>query len=167
MINSVTSLPSISSTQTLIPQPVQLLPLIIPKFYPRASISRQCTETDPCIGPDQTKPYWDTDPSNPDYYVLTVSVGEIGKSITPIAGSLMVGWVNDPSDNEYPTYAEMEDFLLGFGVNGGVGVIGGGGVNWSPNRKNSARCISCEYGVVLIAQLGVSINYSGRVMQLH
>ena len=72
----------------------------------------------------------------------------------------MNGWIGDPLDNSIPTQGEMDEFLSGFGTNASLGILGGGGLSWNPFGGYYANHISSEIGIVLIAQMGISIGYS-------
>jgi len=146
-------------------------------------IGSKCTRTNQCISDWEIPGNWDLNPRNPDYSSLSISVGElygitliitrnrygsvygnlgvnIGKSITPLSGSLMNGWIGDPLDDSIPTQGEMDEFLSGFGANASLGVLGGGGLSWNPYGGYYANHFSSEVGIVLIAQMGISIGYS-------
>ena len=139
----------------------------------------------PTIGEDNTIPFWDTNPYNPDYYSGTINGGEIfgggvivtidrygntyaglsfniGKSLTPVSGTFVSGWIDNPFDNHYPSVAESEEYLQGLSVNAGVGALGGGNIGYNPSNGYYPNHFSFEYGAILIAELGISLNLSGE-----
>lgn len=139
----------------------------------------------PTIGPNNTIPFWDTNPQNPDYFSFGVSGGKIfgaganiiisrfgdlyiqagpsiGKAITPLSGNLTVGWIGNPFDEEYPSWGESDEFLGGWGATGCGGIVGGVCINYSKGEYYANR-FSYEYGVVFPAQLGVSLTYAARL----
>ena len=138
------------------------------------------------IGEDNTVPFWDTNPHDPDYYSATINGGEIfgggvivivdrygntfggisfnfGKSLTPVSGTLVGGWIGNPFDNHYPSVAESEEYLQGLSVNAGAGVLGGGNVGYNPINGYYPNHFSFETGVILIAELGISLNLTGEL----
>lgn len=55
----------------------------------------------------------------------------------------------------YPTYD--------FGVDASLGILGGGGLSWNPIGGYYANDFSSEVGIIMIAQLGISISYSAWI----
>lgn len=82
---------------------------------------------------------------------------------TLLSGSLMDGWVGDPSDNAYPSAAEMEEFMTGISINTSIGALGGAGINWNPINEYYANNLAYEFGMVLIAQAGISASYTWKI----
>lgn len=105
-------------------------------------------------------------PQDPDYYSIQASLiivalgividryGNIFISTGLSLGSslieggslaLVVGWIEDPLDSNYPSELISEDYFQGPSVMGSGGVLGGGGASWSPWSKSSGDAFSGEH----------------------
>jgi RHS repeat-associated protein len=123
--------------------------------------------------------WWDTNPKDPDYYTLTVNLGDlyggtltltltrygqsylgaggnIGKSFTFPAGTLNGGWIGSAKDNVMPDQANMDNFFTGLSFNGSIGAVADIGGNWSPFAGDNIPHTSIEYGIDAVASLGAS-----------
>ena len=150
-------------------------------------VSNGCTSTRPCIGPKPEDPsWWNLDPSSPDYYILSVSAGPIGlpgvtgtlaidryknvygglgvnygKSMESFSASLTGGFIGSPFDDVIPDPVNIQSFMTGWAINGGIGVGGGGGVTWSPGANQTfVSNVAVEGGIYLPPSLGVSAVHS-------
>ncbi len=149
-----------------------------------------CTSTHPCLMPKPENPsWWDLDPTNPDYYVLSVSAGppglpgltvtltmdrykniygglggNYGKSMESFSASFTGGSIGSPFDEQIPDPVNIESFLTDWAVNGGVGAAGGGGITYSPGANQtfiSRRAL--EYGIFLPPSIGLSDVHSWKL----
>jgi hypothetical protein len=89
--------------------------------------------------------------------------GNVGKSLAKADFNLSGGWVGSKLDSSMPDEAGMISFLSGLAINAGAGIVGGGGVTWSPNAGKYVSHVAWEYGAHLPADIGVSIVYSWRL----
>jgi hypothetical protein len=126
-------------------------------------------------------------PNHPAYYVLSVSAGDgggvtftlvtdrygnvyvgaggnVGKSISPVTGSLNGGWIGSAVDDNIPAPGNIDSFLTGLAVNGQVGVVGNGSITWSPLANDYIDHTALEYGAVLPFSIGVSATYSVKLI---
>ena len=148
-----------------------------------------CTEQIPCLNAKGEHPaFWDTDPSHPDYTVLTVSGGplflpgftftltqdryqsfyvgigaNLGESFGGVSSSITNGYIGDPFDDKIPD-AHIESFLTGFAINVSGGALGGGGATYSPHDQRAwLSRIGWEYGAFLPPSAGISIVYGMKI----
>jgi hypothetical protein len=149
--------------------------------------TQECTSTHPCLQPKPQNPsWWDLDPSHPDYYVLSASVGppglpgltatltidrykniygglggNYGKSMEAFSASLTGGSIGSPLDEKVPDPVNIKSFLTGWAVNGGTGIVGGGGITYSSGANETfVSKTAVEYGGFLPPSIGVSDVYS-------
>jgi hypothetical protein len=84
-----------------------------------------------------------------------------GKSITPVSGSFTLGWIGDPFDDYYPDPRTTSSFIEGLSMNASIGVVGGGGITFSPLANGSV--LAYESGA-FTPQAGVSIVITGKII---
>lgn len=159
----------------------------VPENQQGTVITNECLQSSPCMGAWEDPHWWDTNPKNPDYYVLTISAGKvggitvilvydrfsnvyvgiggnIGKSISPVTGSLNGGWIGSSHDNRIPDQANISSFLTGLAINGQAGVVGNVAGTWSPFANDYISHTAKEYGGVLPFSIGVSATYSFMIV---
>jgi hypothetical protein len=87
--------------------------------------------------------------------------GNYGKSMEVFSASLTGGYIGSPFDDAVPDPVNIQSFLTGWAVNGGAGVVGGGGVTWSPGANQTfVSDVAFEGGAYLPPSLGISAVYS-------
>ena len=143
-------------------------------------IGYPCTGSNPCIAPGGAGGNI-IDPKDPDYVNISVSIGagggftgnlifdrfgdvyislggNIGKSLTPLSGSISAGWIGDPFDDYYPSPVETTNFLEELTINGSAGVLVGGGLTISPGSTMTGG-IAYEGGAYW-PQMGISASWT-------
>ena len=155
-------------------------------FLTGQTIDNQCTQTYPCISAWENPTWWDTDASNPDYYVLSVNSGSvggvtfivvmdrygnvylgvggnIGKSISSVTISFNGGWVGSMIDDDIPDQGNIDTFLTGLAINGQLGIVGNVAFTWSPLANDYIDHSALEYGGVIPFSLGGSATYGFKI----
>jgi hypothetical protein len=151
------------------------------------TLEGQCTSVQPCLSAWEQPYWWDMNPEHPDYYVLSVSAGNVyggtaivvvdrygnvyigiggnvGKSISPVTGSLNGGWIGSAIDDRLPDSGNIGSFLTGLAINGQVGIVGNGAITWSPFAGKYIEDTAVEYGGVLPFSIGVSATYTFKLI---
>jgi hypothetical protein len=80
-----------------------------------------------------------------------------GKSMESFSASFTGGYIGSPLDAKIPDPVNIQSFLTGWAINGGLGAVGGGAVTYSPeaNRTFVSRW-AVEGGGYLPPSIGVS-----------
>lgn len=128
-------------------------------------------------------------PSNPDYYVISINSGlptkllgftgilivdryndiylgfegNIGKSFGSPSGSVTGSYIGSSLDDLFPDQANTQQFLSGLAINISAGALGEGGMSWSPNAGDYIRHIAWEIGAFIPSSVGISAVYSVKI----
>ncbi len=158
-------------------------PFLFP-LTPSQSNQGQCNSSfQKCLSPWEQPKWWDTNPAHPDYYTLAINLGKlfgitgtfifdrygnvyvgvgpnIGKSLTPLSGSINGGWIGSSNDDDIPDQGNIQQFLTGISFNGQVGALGDIAITISPGAGDYLSHYAFEHGGVIIAVVGVSGSIS-------
>ena len=135
--------------------------------------------------------WWDTNPQNPDYFVLMLNAGSpglpgvstsltfdrygrlywgiggnFGKSLEAASLNLTGGYVGSAFDDYRPDQGNLPSFLAGLTVNVSGGLFGGGGVTWSPSAGRYIRHTAWEFGAFIIPNVGISATYNWQIFDI-
>jgi hypothetical protein len=153
--------------------------------------SDECTSTRPCIEAGTGDSGALQDSRDPDYFALQGTIliaaasliadrygnvylvlgANAGSSIiVGGSGALVGGWVESPFDSSIPSESQIEDFLQGPAITLSGGVIGGGGINWSPWAISSGDAFasdrfSHEIGAYT-PQIGVTAAWGFKIIDI-
>jgi len=152
--------------------------------------NQECTSTHPCLG-EQNENIIIQNPSDPDYWSLQGSFSFVAVSITIDrygnvyvaggvnggsswviggSGAIVAGRINDQIDSVAPPEDQMEEFLQGPAITASGGILGGGGVTYSPWAKSSGDAFapdrfSYEIGAYS-PQIGVTATWGFELINV-